>query len=62
VTPDCIQLAQDMAQWRTFVNTVMNILVRYKRRGISWAAEQLLASERRPYSRQTDFYLHESEQ
>jgi hypothetical protein len=41
---DLIDLAVDRDRWWAVVNTVMNIWV-LKLRGISWLAEELLASQ-----------------
>jgi hypothetical protein len=41
---DWIDLAHDRDRWRAVVNVVMNLGV-HKMRGVSWLAEDLLASE-----------------
>jgi hypothetical protein len=34
-----IRLVRDSAQWRAFVNTVMNLLVPYRKQATVWQAE-----------------------
>jgi hypothetical protein len=40
-----INLSQNTNQWRLLVNTVMNVRVMYKKRGISCLPEWLLVSQ-----------------
>jgi hypothetical protein len=42
-----IDLAQYREKWRALVNAVMNLCVPKKTRGISWLAENFLASQER---------------
>ena len=40
---DWIDLAQDRDRWRAVWNSVMNLRIQFKKRGISLLAEDLLA-------------------